>query len=298
MVERMAGKRVKETQSEVKVGSAKVVVRGRIDPALVGRAVDVLTQLADEVILRRSNGDVEISLVFTKAEIVERLEEKEAESVGGVESAEGADEEVVEEVGKEERELLPPVVEGIEEKEIAAEEKKEEKAKAGDKEGAEWKKEEKKWEEKKEEEKEETVRETEGKKEKKEKKRKTERGEKGWIKKGNLIYRVSKDLVEARYKGHVLKLPYETARRIFDELPTVATAEDILSTAEKLEVKMNKVKAYMLAKVFTHVLFDATISGGGKRGEKMRIIKPEYFSLRSEVKNKIEQELEVIGRGF
>lgn len=292
----MAGKRVKgtaETQSEVKVGSAKVVVKGRIDPALVGRAVDVLTQLADEVILRRSNGDVEISLVFTKAEI-EGIEEKEAESVGGVESAERADEEVVEEAGKEGRELLPPVVEGIEEKEIAAEEKKEEKAK--DKEGAERKKEEKKWEEK-----EETVRETEGKKEKKEKKekkRKTEREEKGWIKKGNLMYRVSKDLVEARYKGHVLKLPYETARRIFDELPTVATAEDILSIAEKLEVKINKVKAYMLAKVFTHVLFDATISGGGKRGEKMRIIKPEYFSLRSEVKNKIEQELEVIGRGF
>ncbi len=120
------------------------------------------------------------------------------------------------------------------------------------------------------------------------------------IKKGNYVYRIKDGFVEAKYGNNYLKLPYEAVKSIFDELPDEATVDDLLSVAEKLGVRMNKPKAYALASFFTHVLFDATISGGGKggRSSKLRIIKPPSFSLNSEVKNKLKQELDVIGCGL
>lgn len=117
----------------------------------------------------------------------------------------------------------------------------------------------------------------------------------GWVNNGNYAYRIKNGILEAKYGSAIaVRLPLDTAKKIFDDLPEEATLKDLEIVAANHGVRLSKKSASALARAFTNVVFDAEIVGGGK-GRPLLIVKHPDASVREELRGKLRVEKEVIG---
>lgn len=113
-------------------------------------------------------------------------------------------------------------------------------------------------------------------------------------------YKVKDDTL---YLGHrtngkykiLRKFPMDAIRSLFNELPNEFTSDDVVKTAEKLGLNVNKIENYLMHVFANYVEFGCEFANDTR---KFVLKKPYEDSVWGEKKKELALEKEVIGSGI
>ena len=131
-----------------------------------------------------------------------------------------------------------------------------------------------------------------------------EEDDSGWIDLTNSVaYKVEKGKLKLGHKSRkgysiLYALDYELVKAVYDALPERATSDIVLDTARKFELNITpKLITYLMHFYARYVDFDAELETEhtDKGRPRLVLVKKEEYSLNEVVKEKLQQEKDVIG---